>query len=173
MVKVIAHEGRETGSAASRRLRRSGQIPAVLYGEGGMVKHLSFDAHDFEVALGHRVVPGILIDVQVAKKVQLVKLQEVQRHPVKRHVSHIDLLAVSSKEVIEVSVELETDSDALRLKEPSLVLRGKANVLPATLSVPDSLLSEGTVLAGAIPLPKGVELVSDPTMVVADAVERE
>jgi len=173
VVKVIAHEGRETGSAASRRLRRGGQIPAVLYGEGGTVKILSFNAHDFEVALGHRVVPGILIDVQVDKKTQLVKLQEVQRHPVKRYVSHVDLLAVSSKEVIEVSVELEADSDEIRLKEPSLILRGKANALPSTLTVPASLVDEGTVLAGALPLPKGVELVSDPMTVVADAVERE
>ncbi|MHB8188819.1 MAG: 50S ribosomal protein L25 [Ferrimicrobium sp.] len=168
MVKVVGEQGRAIGSAESRRLRRTGQVPAVLYGTSIDPMNLAVNAHDFQTALGHRVTPGTLMDLEVAGTVRLVKLQAVQRHPVRRDLSHLDFLAVAAGDSMEISVELSTTSAELQLRVASVVLRGTPAVLPSELVVDDSMAGEdGTIHARSLILPKGVQLVTEADTVVA------
>lgn len=168
MVKVTATENRETGSRASRRLRRAGKVPAVMYGKGMPTKNLVLDAHEFAAAMNQRFVPGILLEVEVGGKANLVKLAEIVRHPVRRELTHLDFLAVGASEETEASVELV--ADGVELFEQAITVRGPASAIPATISV-KAPEGKDVVAASDLPLPSGVVLVSDPETQVARVLE--
>lgn len=161
--------GRDLGSSSSRRLRTRGQVPAVLYGSGAGPSNLALDAHEFEAALGYRVAVGTLMDLEVDGKLYTVKLQEIQRHPVKRTLSHLDFLAIDVREEIEATVELRLLGEELELVEAGVSVRGHVKDIPGHLDVPGDLLEKDQeeIVAGMLSLPKGVQLVSDPGVVVA------
>ncbi|MGC9154340.1 MAG: 50S ribosomal protein L25 [Ferrimicrobium sp.] len=173
MAKVIAYEGREPGSAESRRLRAAGKVPAVVYGGTTKTRNLFVDAHDFETALGHRVNVGALMELEVAGKVTTVQLQELQRHPVRRSLSHLDFLAINVREEMEATIELRSVSEELEMEEPSLRVRGHVKDIPDFLEISLEMLDEAeTFTAGQIPLPKGVVLVGDPEAIVARLADK-
>ncbi len=158
MVQVVAETGREAGSRASRRLRREGSVPAILYGKTQEPLRLFVNAHDFETALSHRVTTGVLLDLSVEGSTVLVKLQDVQRHPVRRVLSHLDFLAVDAAEEMEATVEVLADGVELLIS--SIVVKGQPAMIPAVVRVSAADIAEEVVLAGGIQLPKGVVLVT-------------
>lgn len=88
---LTAEPRRERGSAAARRLRRAGSVPAVLYGRGQEAEAVSLDARELRhalapVSLGQRLV------VSVAGRTHRVRVGEVQRDPVRDEVLHVDLV---------------------------------------------------------------------------------
>jgi large subunit ribosomal protein L25 len=168
VAKVVAVEGRTPGSAESRRWRRAGKLPAVLYGPGTAPRHLLVDAHEFVTALSNRVTPGSVLELEVGSTTLTVRLQEVQRHPVRRDLAHLDFLALDVREETEANVELVVDGEGILLEEASIVVRGKVRDLPAQLTI-DLALFDGAeeLLAGQLPLPKGLVLVTDPDTVLA------
>lgn len=173
MAKVIAYEGREPGSPQSRRLRAEGKVPAVVYGAHSEPRSLFVDAHDFETALGHRVNVGALMDLEVAGKVTTVQLQELQRHPVRRTLSHLDFLAINVREEMEATIELRSVSEAIEMEEPSLRVRGHVKDIPDFLEISLEMLNEAeTLTAGQIPLAKGLALIGDPETVVARLADK-
>ncbi|WP_298208813.1 50S ribosomal protein L25 [Ferrimicrobium sp.] len=173
MAKVIAYEDREPGSAESRRLRAAGKVPAVVYGDATKARNLFVDAHDFETALGHRVNVGALMELEVAGKVTTVQLQELQRHPVRRNLSHLDFLVINVREEMEATIELRSVSEELEMEEPSLRVRGHVKDIPDFLEISLDLLGDAEMLtAGQIELPKGVVLVSEPETIVARLAEK-
>lgn len=168
MAKVVAVEGRTPGTAESRRVRREGKLPAVLYGPGMPPRHLLVVTHEFESALAHRVTPGSILDLEVGGRTLTVKLQEVQRHPVRRDLAHLDFLALDVREETEASVELTVEGEGILLEEASLAVRGKVRDLPNQLVIGPELFEGAEVLtAGELRLPAGVVLVSAPDTVVA------
>ncbi len=173
MAKVIAYEGREPGSPESRRLRALGKVPAVVYGGTSKARHLFVDAHDFETALGHRVNVGALMELEVAGKVTTVQLQELQRHPVRRSLSHLDFLAINVREEMEATIELRSVSEELEMEEPSLRVRGHVKDIPDFLEISLEMLGEAEVFtAGQIPLAQGLVLIGDPEIVVARLADK-
>ena len=95
----------ETGKGAARRARRAGQIPAVLYGHTVEENlHLNLPGH--ETFLIVKDNPNAIINLEVDGEKHLVLLKEIQRHPVRRDILHIDLQAVSRDEKVEVEVPL-------------------------------------------------------------------
>ncbi len=169
MVQVVAETGREAGSRASRRLRREGSVPAILYGKSQEPLQLFVNAHDFEVALNHRVTAGVLVDLQVGGSTVLVKLQDVQRHPVRRVLSHLDFLAVDAGEEMEATVEILAAGVELLLS--AIAVKGRPASIPAAVTVSAADLEGGELLAGAVRLPKGVSLVTAADTPVARASE--
>src|SRR4030095_8184135 len=109
---LVAHTGRGTGTANARRLRAQDQIPGVLYGQGMAPVSLAVGRRDLRIALsgaaGFNTVLSLVVD---GKKYPAV-IKEVQRHPVKRTVNHIDFLQINMSETLHFSVPLHLQGEA-------------------------------------------------------------
>ncbi|KLO32434.1 50S ribosomal protein L25/general stress protein Ctc [Mycobacterium haemophilum] len=164
-----------TGKGASRRARRDGKVPAVLYGHGEEPQHLELPAHDFAAVLRHAGTNAVLT-LDIAGKEQLALTKAIDVHPIRRTIMHADLLVVrrGEKVVVEVSVEVEGDAgpDTLVTQEANTIeIEAEALSIPEQLTVSIQGAEAGTQFtAGQIPLPTGVTLVSDPEMLVVNVV---
>jgi len=102
---ILAAEKREDrGKAAARRLRRTGRIPATLYGEIKEPMALSVDAHQMEMLLRKNFST---IDLDFNGKKHQVILRDIQRHPVHDGLIHIDFMQVKKGRKINMSVNVE------------------------------------------------------------------
>jgi large subunit ribosomal protein L25 len=103
-VSIAGEPRADFGKGAARKLRRSGMIPAVIYGHGQEVEHVALPAHELMLAL--RKV-GLILEVTVDGKKTLVAPRDVQRDPVKRVIEHVDLVVVSKAEAEAVTAAAE------------------------------------------------------------------
>ncbi|MBI5090349.1 MAG: 50S ribosomal protein L25 [Actinobacteria bacterium] len=110
--KLVATTGRATGSAASRRLRTEGNIPGVLYGHGMAPISVTVERRELRLALSGPAGANTVLDLQVDGKSYPAVVKEMQRHPVKRNVSHIDFLQVNMNEEITVSIPLRLEGES-------------------------------------------------------------
>ena len=165
----------ETGKGASRRARREGKIPAVLYGHGADPQHLELPGRDFAAVLRHSGTNAVLT-LNIAGKEQFALTKALDIHPIRRNIQHADLLVVrrGEKVVVEVSVIVEGEAgpDTLVTQETSTI-----EIEAEALSIPEQLtvLVEGAVpgtqfTARQITLPSGVSLISDPELLVVNVV---
>lgn len=100
----------DTGKGAARRLRREGFIPAVMYGHGRESTHLSLDADEVEHLLARISAATTVIGLEVGnKKARNVLIREVQRHPFKPLILHIDFFQIRAGEKIRVAVPVHLD----------------------------------------------------------------
>jgi large subunit ribosomal protein L25 len=173
--KLTAAVRTETGKGASRRARRSGKVPAVLYGHGSDPQHLELDAHDFSAVLRHSGTNAVLtLDIEGKEQLALTKALEI--HPIRRNIQHVDLLVVRRGEKVTVEVNVIVEGEAV---SGSLVTQD-ANTITIEAdvqSIPDHLTVsvEGAEIgtqfsASSITLPSGVNLISDPDTLVVNVV---
>ena len=158
------------GKGASRRARRDGLIPAVIYGHGEKPKHVALPAREIGNALK---TPNVLIDVVIDGKTELTLPKAVVRDPLKSTLEHIDLLIVRRGEKVVVSIPVHTfgkyDADGiLEHVHNTIEVEVEATNIPAELklSLEDMKAGESRH-ADEVELPAGARLVSDPKMVVA------
>jgi len=165
----------ETGKGASRRARRDGKIPAVLYGHGADPQHLELPGHDFAAVLRHSGTNAVLT-LDIAGKEQLALTKALDIHPIRRTIQHADLLVVrrGEKVVVEVDVVVEGEAgpDTLVSREADAIeIEAEALSIPERLTVSVEGAGPGTQFtAGQITLPQGVNLISDPDMLVVNVV---
>ena len=165
----------ETGKGASRRARRAGKIPAVLYGHGADPQHLELPGHDFAAVLRHSGTNAVLT-LDIAGKEQLALTKAIDIHPIRRTIQHADLLVVrrGEKVVVEVSVIVEGEpaSGTLVTQETNTIeIEAEALSIPENFKVSVEDAEPGTQFtAGQISLPAGVTLISDPEMLVVNVV---
>jgi large subunit ribosomal protein L25 len=165
----------ETGKGASRRARRAGKIPAVLYGHGADPQHLELPGHDFAAVLRHAGTNAVLT-LDIAGKEQLALTKALDIHPIRRTIQHADLLVVRRGEKVHVEVNVvvegEAAPDTLVTQETnSIEIEAEALSIPEQLTVSVEGAQPGTQFtAGKIALPRGVSLVSDPDMLVVNVV---
>jgi large subunit ribosomal protein L25 len=173
--KLTAAVRTETGKGASRRARRDGKVPAVLYGHGGDPQHLELDAHDFAAVLRHSGTNAVLtLDIDGKEQLALTKALAV--HPIRRSIQHADLLVVRRGEKVTVEVNVVVEGEAV----PGTLVTQDANAITVEAdvqSIPDHLTVsvEGAEIgtqftAGSITLPSGVTLISDPETLVVNVV---
>ena len=176
----------EFGKGSARRTRREGRIPAVLYGHGQDVVHLSLPAREFAAALRNGG-SNALLTIVIEGKDQLALTKAVQRDPVKRVHEHVDLVVVRRGEKVTVDVPVHVIGDPAPETLVSIELNTVSLTAPAT-SIPEFLevdvtgrgVGEGFTAAD-LTLPRGAELVTDETYLVvnlmaaptAEAVEAE
>jgi large subunit ribosomal protein L25 len=164
-----------TGKGASRRARREGKIPAVLYGHGTDPQHLELPAHDFAAVLRHSGTNAVLtLDINGTEQLALTKALDI--HPIRRNIQHADLLVVRRGEKVTVEVNVVVEGEAVH----GTLVTQDANTIEIeaeALSIPDQLTVsvEGAAVgtqftAGQIELPSGVGLVSDPELLVVNVV---
>jgi large subunit ribosomal protein L25 len=165
----------ETGKGASRRARRDGKIPAVLYGHGAAPQHLELPGHDFAAVLRHSGTNAVLT-LDIDGKEQLALTKAIAIHPIRRTIQHADLLLVrrGEKVVVEVTVDIQGEAapGTLVTQETSTIeIEAEALSIPEELVVSVEGAEPGTQFtAGQITLPPGVSLVSDPELLVVNVV---
>lgn len=109
---LIAETGRSTGSANARRMRREDAIPAVVYGHGMTPLSIRVARRDLRIALSGSAGMNTVVDLTVDGTVYPAIIKELQRHPVKRTVQHVDFLQVNLNEEIVVAVPLRIEGEA-------------------------------------------------------------
>lgn len=165
----------ETGKGASRRARRDGKIPAVLYGHGADPQHLELPGRDFAAVLRHSGTNAVLT-LNIAGKEQFALTKVLDIHPIRRTIQHADLLVVRRGEKVNVEVNVviegEAGPDTLVTQETNTIeIEAEALSIPEQLTVSVQDAPPGTQFtAGQIPLPSGVNLISDPDMLVVNVV---
>jgi large subunit ribosomal protein L25 len=173
--KLTATLREQTGKGASRRARREGRIPAVMYGHGADPQHLELPAHDFAAVLRHAGTNAVLtLDIGGTEALALTKSLEI--HPIRHSIQHADLLVVrrGEKVVVEVTVVVEGEPapDTLVTQETNAIeIEAEALSIPEQLTVSIEGAEPGTQFtAGQVPLPAGVNLISDPELLVVNVV---
>lgn len=165
----------KTGKGASRQARRDGHVPAVLYGHGSDPQHLLLPAHDFAAVLRNSGTNAVLV-LDIDGKEQLALTKALDIHPIRRTIRHADLLVVRRGEKVTVEVNVvvegEAESGTLVTQETNAVeIEAEALSIPEQLTVSVEGVEAGTqILAGQIELPSGVNLVSDPELLVVNIV---
>jgi large subunit ribosomal protein L25 len=172
---LLASLRTETGKGASRRARRNGKVPAVLYGHGADPQHLELDAHDFSAVLRHSGTNAVLtLDIEGKEQLALTKALEI--HPIRRSIQHADLLVVRRGEKVTVEVNVVVEGEAaygtLVTQDANTVeIESDVQSIPDQLSISIEGAEIGTQFsASAITLPTGVSLVSDPETLVVNVV---
>ena len=172
-ITLPAHSGRTTGSRPSNRLRAEGKVPATVYGLGSDAVSVSVDWRELRHALTTEAGMNALINLEIdghASELTIVK--EMQRHPIKRNVLHVDFLRVSRDVAIEVDVPIVLEGEAEQVLRDGgiveqalfhLTVRAKPGSIPNELSIDVSALTIGESLrVSDLTLPAGVETDVDP-----------
>ena len=178
-VTLTASTGRETGTRPSRRLRREGLIPGVVYGEGKDATVLSVDRKELRRALSTDAGQNALISLTVDGTTYLTVVKELQRHPVRREVTHVDFLTVDPDAAIEVEVPIHLVGEAKEVSQHGGITEQRLMALKVLVkpgAIPDGIDADitdltltTTITAADLVLPAGVELVTDPEQTVVTA----
>jgi len=178
-ITLVAEVGRPTGTSASRRLRATGKVPAVLYGRGAEPKAITVDWRELRVALTSEKGLNALITLTVDGTSTPAIVKEMQRHPVRRDVLHIDFLAVDVDKPIATDVPIVMEGEAtLVYREQgvvdqvmnAIVVHAKPDRIPGHLPIDISALEIGHTLTVAdLVLPEGVTIDADPEETVVTA----
>ena len=158
----------EFGKGASRRIRRDGKVPAVIYGHGEKPTHISLPAREVGVALK---TTNVLLNIDLGEKQELVLPKSIVRNPLKGTLEHIDLILVRRGERVVVHVPVHTsgkhDPEGI-LEHVNNSIEVEATSIPSFLELDiTGLMAGDSKFAAEVPLPEGVILKSDPKMVVA------
>ncbi|HEU4840445.1 MAG TPA: 50S ribosomal protein L25 [Ilumatobacteraceae bacterium] len=169
---LVANTGRPTGSAAARRMRHEDVIPAVLYGHGMTPVSVAVGRRDLRLALSGAAGVNTVLDLTVDGKVYPAIVKDLQRHPVRRTVSHVDFIQVNLDEEITVSVPLRLEGEATAVANGGGLVDPAVDSIEVTTtprSIPDefvvdvSAMQMDTVIRLAdIPMPAGVVATGDP-----------
>jgi large subunit ribosomal protein L25 len=179
--RLLAESRTEFGKGAARRIRREHKVPAVLYGHGTDPVHVTLPGHETMMALKHGGA-NALLSIDIDGKTQLVLPKQVQRHPVRGELEHLDLLIVRRGEKVTVDVRVITVGEAaaetvVTIEHPTISLQAEATHIPESIEVSIEGAEAGTqILARDLELPQGAVLqVEDDHLVVniTEAVEME
>ena len=96
-----------TGKGAARSLRRDGKIPAVIYGHGSPTRSLTIEQSEMDRVLQQIGTSSAIIDITIEKDTVRALIREIQRHPTKKSIAHIDFLEVHAGEKLTLDVKLE------------------------------------------------------------------
>jgi large subunit ribosomal protein L25 len=159
------------GSRSARRLRRTGQVPGIIYGGGSEPQLFAVDGRILRNTLARS---GAILEVAVdGGETAPVLVKDVQRHPVKGHAVHVDLLRVDMKVAIQthVTLELVGSDEAPGVVEGGVLSQGAVEINIEALpgDIPDSLQFDvsgmemnATATLSQLTPPAGVKLLDDP-----------
>jgi large subunit ribosomal protein L25 len=163
------------GSRANRRLRREGRVPAVIYGGGGDILHVSVDAREFRHAV---LAAGAVLTLTMDGQTTSAMVKDAQRHPVRGEAMHVDFLRVDLTQTIQSTAVIElvgaedapghTQGGVLEQQLRDINIEALPGDIPESITVDVSGLELGaTVTVADVTAPKGVEILDDAETVVA------
>ena len=170
----------ETGKGAARTLRRNGFIPGVIYGHGEETRICKVDKKQLERILTLGSYEGTLIELKLDDgATPRVIIREVQTHPYRAQVLHVDFLAVHKGEKVKLAVRVNLLGVAPGVKEGGIMehlrheieIRCDPELIPESLEADISGMEIGdTLTVGDFAVPKGVELLTDPATAISSIV---
>src|SRR3954463_15112047 len=158
------------GSRATRRLRRAGDVPGVIYGGDAEPSHFSVDARILRNTLARS---GAILDITIDDgKTAPVIVKDLQRHPVRGEIMHLDLLRVNMNETIQTTVVLELvgGDDAPGVVEGGVLSQEtrEVNIEALPGDIPDAITHDvsgmqmnETLTLSAVTAPAGITLLDD------------
>ncbi len=165
-ITLKAETGRELGNGPARRLRAAGKVPGVVYGLGAEPVAVAVEWRPFRETLVTDAGLNVLIDLDIDGDVALCMVKELQRHPIRGDVLHVDFLRVSRDAVISVEVPLVLEGEAIEVERSNgtvdqilfaLTVSAKPADIPNEIAVDVSGLNLGDQLTVAdLALPAGV-----------------
>ncbi|WP_027795929.1 50S ribosomal protein L25/general stress protein Ctc [Paraburkholderia acidipaludis] len=170
-MKVIAFERNLQGTGASRRLRNAGKTPGIVYGVGAEPQLIELDHNALWHALKKEAFHSSILDLEVAGKAQQVLLRDVQYHPFRQLVLHVDFQRVDPSKKIHTKVPLhfmnqetnpavKTGGAIISHVLAEIEVQCLPSALPEFLEVDLAKIEAGQSLhAKDITLPAGVTLV--------------
>ena len=170
-MKFVAFERAKQGTGASRRLRNAGKVPGIVYGGEGEPQLIELDHNALWQAIKKEAFHSTVLDMELAGKTAKVLLRDLQIHPFKQQILHIDFQRVSAKQKIHMRIPLhysgEEESNAVKIDKAlvnHILNELEVSCLPADLpeaiNIDLSKLEKGATLTlKDIALPKGVEPV--------------
>jgi large subunit ribosomal protein L25 len=159
------------GSRATRRLRREGLVPGIVYGGGeGACDSFAVDARELRRVLH---AGSAVFDISIGGKPRPVIVKDQHHHPVRDHIIHIDLLEVRLDEKIQTTVALEIENveEAPGVKEGGVLehVTRELNIFALPGNIPEQIVVDvshlevaGTMHLSEISAPEGVEFLDDP-----------
>lgn len=160
-----------TGKGVARKLRAAGQVPAVIYGHAREPQPLSLDAHELTLLLERVPYQSTVIELAIEDGVSRTLIREIQRHPYKRQIVHVDFQELVAGEKVSVKVPIHfvgvpegvrTGGGVLDQIMHELEISVDPSDIPARIELDVTALTIGhSIHAGEVPLPEGVELLSD------------
>lgn len=161
----------DTGKGASRRLRREGLVPGIIYGGGKDPEMIATSHNNLLKHLEQEAFYSSILNVDLGGKTQRVVLKDMQRHPAKPFVIHLDLLRVADTDRIKMNVPLHFvgEDTAPGVKAGGKVFHSYSDIevicqaqnLPEYIEVDISSMDVGDILhLSEITLPEGVEIVA-------------
>lgn len=180
-MKVVAFPRNEQGSGASRRLRKAGQTPGIIYGGEAAPVAIAVDHNALYHALKKESFHSSILDLEIDGKVQKVLLRDFQSHAFKQLVLHVDFQRVDANQKVHVKVPLHFVN-----AEASPAVKLHANIishvlneldvtclpgdLPEFIEVDLSTIESGGIIhLSDVKLPKGVAAVTQENVTVATA----
>jgi large subunit ribosomal protein L25 len=168
---IIAEIREDVGKGASRRLRREGKIPAVVYGGHSEPVTLSLQQEEMLHATDNESFFSSILEIKVGKdRTQQVVVRDLHRHPFKPVIMHIDFMRVSAEEVLKISVPIhfvgEDESPAgkasgvvIQHQLTEIEITALPKDIPEFLSVDLSNMDAGdAVMLSSVELPEGVSV---------------
>ncbi|CAB4363506.1 MAG: 50S ribosomal protein L25 [Actinobacteria bacterium] len=172
--KLVAQPRSITGSPAARRLRAADHIPGVIYGQGMAPLSLTVERRELRLALSGAAGSNTVLALEINGTTYPAVIKEMQRHPIKRTVSHIDFLQVNMNEEITVHVPLHITGEAKAviadggLVDPSVdtieVSCTPGNVPNEFVVDISNMHSHEVIRLSDLKMPKGVTALGDPDM---------
>ncbi|MFE6845846.1 50S ribosomal protein L25/general stress protein Ctc [Streptomyces sp. NPDC057686] len=174
-VKLSAATRTNFGKGAARQARRDGLVPGVIYGHGTDPKHVDVEGHGLMMALK---TPNVLLSLDIkGDGTELVIPKAVQRHPVKRTLTHVDFLIVKKGEKVTVEVavvtegELAAGANMLETLLTTITVEAEATHIPTEVTVSIEGLEAGaSIHAKDLVLPAGTTLAVDGETAVLQVV---
>ena len=176
-VSLSANSREAAGKGGARTLRSQGQIPAVIYGHGREPQSLALNARDLDKMLEHIQAESTVIEVTVGGQTSKTLIREIQRHPFKRQILHVDFQALVAGEKVTVSIPILLTGVAEGVRLGGGVLDQTLRELEIEVdpsNIPDHIEYDITAMVigdsvhvSDLKAPEGVEILDDPETSVA------
>ncbi|MGR8931408.1 MAG: 50S ribosomal protein L25/general stress protein Ctc [Gammaproteobacteria bacterium] len=159
-----------SGSSAARAVRRQGKVPAVVYGGNEAPEMLTLDHNELLKHLAHEAVYSHVLDLKVGEKTEKAVLKQIQRHPAKAQILHVDFLRVDESHKLKVHVPLHfiNEASSVGVKKGGVIGHAMTDVeivcmpsaLPEYIEVDMASVDLGSILhLSDLVLPAGVEIL--------------
>lgn len=176
-----------SGKGAARSLRRDGRLPGIIYGHARQPQSLSVGERDFERLLEKHNAENTVIELSIDGAMSRTLIREIQRHPVKRNVLHIDFqeLVAGERVIVRIPIVLTGTAEGVRNSGGILSqIMQELEVRVDPLNMPSKIEVDVTDVAighsihvNEITIPEGVEVIDDAEstvcIVAAPKVEEE
>jgi large subunit ribosomal protein L25 len=178
-VTLAAEIGRTTGTRPSRRLRAEGRVPGVVYGGGTAAETITFRRADLRHALNTEAGRNALVRLEFEGQSFLTLVREIQRHPVRRDVTHVDFLKVDETKPVELDIPVVLVGEAKQVtvmggmteqRINSVRVRVRPDNIPNAIEVDISdMRLDRSILVKDLQMPEGAVSLSKPQQAVVTA----